>query len=71
MKVIRIVVLLSMLVLQNVCLGRLLSALNAFVKQDEQTAVQTRHPLFGEKKLQEKGWAMYKHLDHHLPQFGI
>lgn len=29
------------------------------------------HPLFGEMSAAEKGWAMYKHLDHHLTQFGV
>ena len=30
-----------------------------------------RHPLFGEMTAAEKGWAGYKHLDHHLRQFGV
>lgn len=31
------------------------------------------HPskLFGQVSEAEKGWAMYKHLDHHLQQFGV
>lgn len=28
------------------------------------------HPLFGHLSPEEAGWAMYKHLDHHLTQFG-
>lgn len=32
--------------------------------------VDSRHPLFGKMTADEKGWAMYKHLDHHLSQFG-
>ena len=30
----------------------------------------TRHPLFGELTYEESGWTYYKHLDHHLTQFG-
>jgi len=29
------------------------------------------HPLFGPLTEEESGWAMYKHLDHHLQQFGV
>jgi len=31
----------------------------------------TRHPLFGKMSASDNGWAMYKHLDHHLSQFGV
>ncbi len=47
---------------------RLLGALRQF-KGDEGLAVE--HPLFGAMSVEEKGWSMYKHLDHHLSQFGV
>ena len=30
-----------------------------------------KHPIFGMMTPLEKGWATYKHLDHHLQQFGV
>jgi Protein of unknown function (DUF1569) len=30
-----------------------------------------RHPLFGPLTAEEVGWSTYKHLDHHLTQFGV
>jgi len=50
---------------------RLLAALEKFVKTDQNDAGKTKHPLFGEMSPEEKGWAIYKHLDHHLNQFGV
>lgn len=49
---------------------RLLAAMDAFT---EMCTGRTRiaHPLFGEMTVDEAGWAMYKHLDHHLVQFGV
>lgn len=29
------------------------------------------HPIFGHLSAEEAGWASYKHLDHHLTQFGV
>ena len=29
-----------------------------------------RHPIFGRMTTEEVGWSAYKHLDHHLQQFG-
>ena len=48
--------------------GRLLGALAQFI-EDEGTP--GKHPLFGAMSVEEKGWGMYKHLDHHLSQFGV
>ena len=31
---------------------------------------ETKHALFGVLTQEEKGWSAYKHLDHHLSQFG-
>jgi hypothetical protein len=50
---------------------RLIEALDEFVNVDEAHAVGLKHPLFGSLTAEEKGWAMYKHLDHHLRQFGL
>ena len=32
---------------------------------------ETKHALFGVLTKEEKGWSSYKHLDHHLSQFGV
>lgn len=50
---------------------RLLEALNKFVSMTEEEAEQIQHPLFGKMTIEEKGWSVYKHLDHHLTQFGV
>ncbi len=49
---------------------RLLGALETFHHMDEAQIAAVKHPLFGTMTKQEKGWSMYKHLDHHLTQFG-
>jgi hypothetical protein len=49
--------------------ARLLSAMNAFAEMCSGEAV-LKHPFFGEMTVDEAGWAMFKHLDHHLRQFG-
>ncbi len=48
--------------------GRLLGALAKFIEEE---GTPGRHPLFGAMSVEEKGWSMYKHLDHHLSQFGV
>jgi hypothetical protein len=50
---------------------RLLEALDNFVNMDKEQAQQIVHPLFGKTTIEEKGWSMYKHLNHHLNQFGV
>ena len=47
---------------------RLLAALATFKSQ---RGHPIEHPLFGLLTEDEKGWAQYKHLDHHLTQFGV
>jgi hypothetical protein len=47
---------------------RLLGALAQFIEQED---ILRKHPLFGAMTVEEKGWSMYKHLDHHLSQFGV
>jgi hypothetical protein len=48
---------------------RLLSALEAFRRAED--APPARHPLFGTLDHDERGRSSYKHLDHHLRQFGL
>jgi hypothetical protein len=47
---------------------RLLKALAAFRTAGAQGA---RHPLFGPLSPEEAGWGAFKHVDHHLRQFGV
>ena len=47
---------------------RLLAALDSFVEAGPR---EGRHPLFGRMSAEERGWSCYKHLDHHLTQFGV
>jgi len=49
---------------------RLLGALEVFASPHGVPG-GSRHPLFGKMTAEEKGWSMYKHLDHHLSQFGV
>lgn len=48
--------------------ARLLGALAQF---KEEEGLTKPHPLFGAMSVEEKGWSAYKHLDHHLDQFGV
>ncbi|HUG62918.1 MAG TPA: DUF1569 domain-containing protein [Methylomirabilota bacterium] len=47
---------------------RLLKALDEFRAAGAEGA---RHPLFGPLSAEEAGWGAFKHLDHHLRQFGV
>jgi len=49
--------------------ARLLERLAAFRATEHDAPA--RHPIFGELNHEERGWAAYKHLDHHLRQFGL
>jgi len=49
--------------------ARLLKSMDGFAEMCAGKAV-VRHPFFGELTVDEAGWAMFKHLDHHLRQFG-
>ena len=51
--------------------GRLQEAISYFREMDKKIAVSYIHPLFGKMTLEERGWAMYKHLNHHLEQFKV
>jgi len=50
---------------------RLLVALEKFHSMSPEEALKIAHPFFGIVPLDERGWGMYKHLDHHLVQFGV
>ena len=51
--------------------ARLLEVLDTMHTAGRAHARETRHPLFGAMTAAEHGWATYKHLDHHLTQFGV
>ena len=50
---------------------RLLNVMDEFVNEPWEVAEKKEHPLFGPMTQEEKGWSMYKHIDHHLHQFGV
>jgi hypothetical protein len=49
---------------------KLLNALHSF-KQSEASAEGRLHPVVGALSKNEWGFSQYKHLDHHLQQFGL
>ncbi|MFZ0633070.1 MAG: DUF1569 domain-containing protein [Acidobacteriaceae bacterium] len=51
--------------------GQLVAAVDSFATRGAACCTQNPHPFFG--RLQPQEWAilMYKHLDHHLRQFGV
>ena len=50
--------------------ARLITLINRFVDRGEAAAAKETHAFFGKMTGQEWGELMYKHLDHHLRQFG-
>jgi hypothetical protein len=50
---------------------RLLDVIQLFVGRGEAEVAKAPHPFFGRMTGQEWGQVMYKHLDHHLQQFGV
>ena len=50
--------------------ARLLDLINRFVERGETAAGKETHAFFGKMTGREWGELMYKHLDHHLRQFG-
>lgn len=48
----------------------LLATISDFIGRDEQAAL-SGHPIFGNMSKAEWGRIIYKHLDHHLRQFGV
>lgn len=51
--------------------SRFLDALKQAYESSEEQIESTDHALFGKMSRQEKGWAAFKHHDHHLRQFGV
>ena len=51
--------------------GRLLAALRKLASLTEEERRQLKHSLFGPMSDEDLGWSCYKHLDHHLAQFGV
>jgi hypothetical protein len=50
---------------------RLLTVLKKLTELSEPERRQLNHALFGPMTDEEIGWSSYKHLDHHLTQFGV
>ena len=51
--------------------SRLSALIDRFVATDPDTCAQRPHSFFGKLTGSEWGIGMYKHLDHHLRQFGV
>ena len=49
--------------------ARLLTALAVFLEAENSPG--RPHPLFGTMTHDEKGWSSWKHINHHLAQFGV
>jgi len=52
-------------------LSKLTQMFEKFGKQDPSVITDKKHPFFGEMTDEEWGILNYKHLDHHLRQFGV
>jgi len=50
---------------------KLESLIRRFAASDPDTIAHRPHPFFGKMTAEEWGWLQYKHLDHHLRQFGV
>jgi hypothetical protein len=50
---------------------QLASLIKQFSLADRMQIVEKPHPFFGKMTAEEWGWLQYKHLDHHLRQFGV
>ncbi len=51
--------------------GQLMAAIDRFAKQGAAGCSQHPHPFFGPLKPGQWAILMYKHIDHHLRQFGV
>jgi len=49
---------------------RLLKELHTFKNLPLEEIRKIKHPLFGYLSPEDRGWAQYKHINHHLEQFG-
>jgi hypothetical protein len=50
--------------------ARLLGLITRLVERGKSAAASETHPFFGKLSGEEWGLLMYKHIDHHLQQFG-
>lgn len=50
---------------------KLISHINRFALLDTKTLDEKYHPIGGKFTAEEWRWSQYKHLDHHLSQFGV
>ena len=53
------------------CRENLLKTLNEFIRISSENKLPERHELFGKMTKKEWGFMEYKHLNHHLKQFGL
>lgn len=51
--------------------ARLISNLSAYSNEGPEVASSRQHVWLGKLSSEEWSWAMFKHLDHHLQQFGV
>lgn len=51
--------------------GKLIDLITRFVDRGPANAAQQTHAFFGKLSGEEWGELMYKHIDHHLQQFGV
>jgi hypothetical protein len=51
--------------------GYLIAAIDRFANEGAACCSQHPHPFFGPLKPQQWAILMYKHIDHHLRQFGV
>jgi hypothetical protein len=51
--------------------GSLIAAIDRFAKEGAACCSRHPHPFFGPLKPQQWAILMYKHIDHHLRQFGV
>jgi hypothetical protein len=51
--------------------GRLVAAIDRFAHEGSARCSRHPHPFFGQLQLQQWAILMYKHIDHHLRQFGV
>jgi len=51
--------------------SRLIAAIDDFANRGPESCSRYRHPFFGPLKPEQWATLMYRHLDHHLRQFGV
>ncbi|UKJ08875.1 DUF1569 domain-containing protein [Solitalea lacus] len=51
--------------------AKIIEMLTSFADQGSSSIIQSVHPFFGNMTADEWGMLLWKHLDHHLQQFGV